>query len=97
MTDRGNPGRDRLHAPPSGAPTDPPIALAAEHVAESDVINQAVEYLRPFLRDPTTAVQAVTRIVAVAEKFSGPMPHPMHLRGYKEIVPGSAREILDMA
>jgi len=33
----------------------------------------------------------------VSERFSGPMPHPRHLREYDEILPGAAERILVMA
>lgn len=35
--------------------------------------------------------------VLVQEQFSGPMPHPRHLREYEDILPGSAERILSMA
>lgn len=43
--------------------------------------------------------EIVTRIhtLLVSEKFSGPMPHPRHLREYEDILPGSAERILRMA
>ena len=64
---------------------------------EGESLRKAVEILRPLLRNPEQAAVAVQRVAAVTENFSGPMPHPRHLKGYEEIVPGSAREILDMA
>lgn len=47
-------------------------------------------------RDLPVVVQKLTKI-AVSEQFSGPMPHPKHLREYEEILPGSAERILSMA
>lgn len=35
--------------------------------------------------------------IAVSESFSGPMPHPDHLREYDGILPGAAERILSMA
>lgn len=35
--------------------------------------------------------------IAVSEQFSGPMPHPRHLREYESIVPGAAERIIAMA
>lgn len=35
--------------------------------------------------------------IAVSEQFSGPMPHPKHLREYEDILPGAAERILSMA
>ena len=44
---------------------------------------------------PSIAAQ-ITQI-AVSEQFSGPMPHPRHLRQYEEVLPGAAERILSMA
>lgn len=33
----------------------------------------------------------------VSEHFSGPIPHPKHVRGYEEISPGAADRIIRMA
>lgn len=35
--------------------------------------------------------------IAVSEQFSGPMPHPKHLREYEVVLPGAAERILSMA
>lgn len=47
-------------------------------------------------RDLPVVVQRLTKI-AVSEQFSGPMPHPRHLREYEDILPGAAERILSMA
>jgi len=62
-----------------------------------EAVGQAEELLRPLLRDPTQASQTVARIIAVSERFSGPIPHPRHFEAYEQSVPGSGREILEMA
>ena len=43
--------------------------------------------------------EIVTRVYSmlVSERFSGPMPHPRHLRDYEDILPGAAERILAMA
>ena len=43
--------------------------------------------------------EVVNRVytMLVSERFSGPMPHPRHLREYEDILPGSAERILSMA
>lgn len=43
--------------------------------------------------------EVISRIVSVlkSERFSGPLPHPSHMREYEEILPGSAERILSMA
>ena len=33
----------------------------------------------------------------ISETYSGPTPHPEHLRQYEEIAPGSAQQMIDMA
>ena len=33
----------------------------------------------------------------ISEHFSGPIPHPRHLRGYEEVAPGAAERIIGMA
>lgn len=44
------------------------------------------------------AHQVTAQIVSlVAEKFSGPIAHPVHLQMYEEIVPGAADRIIRMA
>lgn len=47
-------------------------------------------------RELTEVTRRITEI-AVSEQFSGPMPHPRHLREYDEILPGAAERILSMA
>ena len=47
-------------------------------------------------RDIPEVARRLTQI-AVSEQFSGPMPHPKHLREYDEILPGAAERILTMA
>jgi len=36
-------------------------------------------------------------ITAASMEYSGPVPHPAILKGYEEIVPGSAKQIMDQA
>lgn len=47
-------------------------------------------------RDLTAVAAQITEIV-VSEHFSGPMPHPRHLRQYEDVLPGAAERILTMA
>ena len=62
-----------------------------------EVISKVAEILRPLIRDPNQASQAVAKVVAAAEMFSGPLPHPQHLQAYEAIAPGIAKQIIDMA
>ncbi|MDD2876062.1 MAG: DUF2335 domain-containing protein [Acidiphilium sp.] len=38
-----------------------------------------------------------TIIAALSESYAGPLPHPRHLKAYEDVVPGAARDILNMA
>lgn len=61
------------------------------------VVAKTSELLKPLLRDPAQAPVAAAAIVASIETHEGPLPHPRILVGYEDIVPGAARDILDMA
>lgn len=71
------------------APADPPPEM------EMEALEPAVELLRPLLRDPKQAPQAVANVAV--QLFRGPLPPVDQFRGYNEVVPGSARQIIDMA
>src|SRR5258708_39150496 len=58
-------------------------------------LEPAVEILRPLLRDPAQASEAVARVATAGQFFRGPIPTPDLFRGYNDAGPGSAREILD--
>lgn len=66
------------------------IALKIEEAIEKELEGKVAR------RDLPTVARKITAI-AVSEQFSGPMPHPKHLREYDEILPGSAERILSMA
>ncbi|HHT0956237.1 DUF2335 domain-containing protein [Enterobacter kobei] len=38
----------------------------------------------------------IQRIIVAHEAFSGPFPHPRHLKGYEDVLPGSAERIFSM-
>src|SRR6266496_2421432 len=88
---KGNPAR------PAPSPSSPARDIGASPEAQVESLEPAVEILRPLLRDPTQAPQAVARMVTAVQLFRGPLPPADHFREYNEVVPGSAREILDMA
>jgi hypothetical protein len=44
---------------------------------------------------PETAERLI--VAALSETYTGPLPHPRHLEGYDDVVPGAARDILNMA
>lgn len=48
-------------------------------------------------RSPEEIECLVKMEMAMEERFSGPIPHPRILKGYEEILPGSADRILTMA
>lgn len=47
-------------------------------------------------RDIPQITRQITQLV-VSEQFSGPLPHPKHLREYEAALPGAAERILTMA
>lgn len=83
-------------------PVRPPEASVGTNERESttvvrieDAIERALEG-KVAKRDLTEVARRITQI-AVNEQFSGPMPHPKHLREYDDILPGAAERILSMA
>ena len=62
-----------------------------------EVSEQLSDFLRSKLKHPDETSQVVTQIISRAESFSGPLPHPGHLRAYNDVAPGSAQELLNMA
>jgi len=67
------------------------------HSGKPEALDKASELLKPLLRDPTQAPKTAAQLVAVMETHKGPLPHPRILNGYEDIIPGAAREILEMA
>lgn len=47
-------------------------------------------------RDLTAVADRITK-VALRQEYSGPIPHPHHLRQYEEVLPGAAERIMAMA
>ncbi|MEN9409017.1 MAG: hypothetical protein RL216_991 [Pseudomonadota bacterium] len=47
-------------------------------------------------RDLPDVARQITQLIA-SEQFSGPLPHPKHLRDYEAALPGAAERILAMA
>jgi uncharacterized membrane protein len=70
---------------------------ADDPAPKPEVLDKASELLRPLLRDPSQAPKTAEKLVAVMETHTGPLPHPRILSLYQEVIPGAAREILDMA
>ena len=69
-----------------GSPNQSEIEIAVERALEGRVQK----------RDLHVVTKQIAQLV-VAEQFSGPLPHPKHLREYDAILPGAADRILDMA
>lgn len=83
-------------------PTRPPEATVGTNersltseVRIEDAIERALEG-KVARKDLPEVARRITQI-AVSEQFSGPMPHPRHLREYDEVLPGAAERILSMA
>jgi uncharacterized membrane protein len=73
--------------------------LSTPVVAErlpSDIEKEA-EFLRPFLKDPAQAPSLVQQVVSFTKSYRGPIPPPEYLSGFEAVVPGSARQVIDMA
>lgn len=64
-----------------------------------EVIERQVERLLEgkVQRRELSAVTAKITELVVSEQFSGPMPHPRHLRQYEDVLPGSAERLMAMA
>jgi uncharacterized membrane protein len=75
-------------------PTPPP-----PNNAESNHLRTALdEKIGPLVpKQQRREIVARVHRILVSENFSGPMPHPRHLEGYEQILPGSAERILSMA
>lgn len=88
-----------------GAPlTDGALSVSAgREVREAEVKKAVTEILSSTLRSakPAEKQEIATRIASMVvmqeETYSGDIPHPSHLRGFEDIVPGSARKIIDNA
>lgn len=61
--------------------------------------DELAKRLKSLLPPGGQQAQIVAQVVSLvqAERFSGPIAHPRHLREYEEIVPGSANRIIEMA
>ncbi len=75
--------------PDSGA--DPDDDIVSDPAAAVALLHQ--------LKDDGTLPETAERtiIAALSETYAGPLPHPRHLKAYDEVVPGAARDILNMA
>ncbi len=69
-------------------PYDQPPPLELEKLSEQ---------LRPFLREPNSAPQVLTHVMSIMRFHRGPLPPHEDLKGYDLAIPGSGREIVDMA
>lgn len=61
------------------------------------VLSKLSDVIGPELRNPAQTSQVATRILTAISVHRGPLPPPDLLRGYDEVLPGAAREIMDMA
>ncbi|HHA1306236.1 TPA: DUF2335 domain-containing protein [Enterobacter kobei] len=74
---------------------DDPITEDQTSVAEVE------ELTHEILSRPQVLLHALDRpeiqqIIVAHEAFSGPFPHPRHLKGYEDVLPGSAERIFSM-
>lgn len=75
----------------------------ADHPEQDDGTSdsEVEELSHEILSRPQVLLHAMDRpeiqqIIIAHEAFSGPYPHPKHLKGYEEILPGSAERIFNM-
>lgn len=74
-------------------------STAEKEAALSLDIETAVERIlegKVARRDLPEVARQITQLI-VNEQFSGPLPHPKHLRDYDAALPGAAERILAMA
>ncbi|MGI4792890.1 MAG: DUF2335 domain-containing protein [Janthinobacterium lividum] len=88
--------KNETRKPKSTALESAPAPISSE-AAEPEVIDSASEALRPFLRDARQAPQVALQVVSAIQMHVGPLPPPETLNGYDLVLPGAAREIMDMA
>lgn len=79
---------------PAQKPTQAEVT-SKDSTSIEELIEQELE--GKVQRRDLQAVTARITQIAVSEQFSGPMPHPKHLREYENTLPGSAERILSMA
>lgn len=79
------------------APVDKPATIVAPSVVEEGDNLNVDAFIQSLPEDKRA--MATRMIVGFAESkiYRGPIPPPEYLEAYEKIVPGSAKEILDMA
>ena len=82
----GKPPATNLKRAEASSATGATIENLIEHVLEGKVAKRELP-----------AIAARLTKTAVSEQFSGPMPHPKHLREYEDILPGAAERMMSMA
>ncbi|MCA3414638.1 MAG: DUF2335 domain-containing protein [Roseomonas sp.] len=88
------PGDERSQGSASKFPESEPLKVED---SPTEVIGKAADVLRPYVKEPARVQQIATKVVSVAESFSGPLPHPKHLALYENTIPGSGGKIVSMA
>lgn len=85
--------------PAEGSPSEASAAHppGVPDTVEPEGIDKTSELLRPHLKEPDLAPKIAHQIVVEARSHSGPLPSPELLAEYDRILPGAAREIMDMA
>lgn len=72
----------------------------SEDQDNSELVERPLESIDEILEDETIDQSTITPIrpqqINQSITFSGPIPHPTILKGYEEVLPGSADRILSM-
>lgn len=95
------PSDENLPQEPSNAPDeseheDNPLSKEIAKLVESVPKEQRAEVIGNLLEQMEIS-QSESMMMAKMTHFSGPMPHPDILRGMEEVVPGAAKQVIDMA
>jgi uncharacterized membrane protein len=89
-------GGDKLSRLPEKTSKKKPPKLDGEELDElAQQIARRISNLVPQPQREQVVAQMVSLVSA--ERFSGPIAHPRHLREYEEICPGAADRIISMA
>ncbi|RTM57086.1 DUF2335 domain-containing protein [Enterobacter hormaechei subsp. xiangfangensis] len=72
-----------------------------QDVGDGTSVAEVEELSHEILSRPQVLLHALDRpeiqqIIVAHEAFSGPFPHPRHLKGYEDVLPGSAERIFSM-
>lgn len=83
--------------PHTDTPINEPPRTGQETVSANEVLSGLPPPLRDAIRQQADGNDEVLSVVAAVAAYAGPLPPPGQLKGYEEVLPGSADRILKMA